>query len=280
MKNKITIIVIMVLFIVPNFTKAQTNFVVESWNGIKEKAKNENKLIFVDLYFTGCAPCAKMDKVVFPNMQVSKFLNEYFVSFKSDIFKEEIGKKMSLKYGVTGFPTFLFLTADGEIIDIASGYQSVEEFSDLLALVTKNASEKKIKKYSTKLDADYPGFYRDAYMKNKRNVSFETINNYLKEQKNLDTEIPFVVITGLRVGGYYADYMLNNAQQLSMDYSRVQVKNYLQTIIFRKAKSFGEIGNQEAFNKVLEKAKPVFTPKEWNRFKSVFQEDFNKNKKI
>jgi len=40
----------MVLFIVPNFTKAQTNFVVESWNGIKEKAKNENKLIFVDLY--------------------------------------------------------------------------------------------------------------------------------------------------------------------------------------------------------------------------------------
>jgi len=279
MKNKILLIVLIVLTITPNLMKAQTKFIEDSWSGLKEVAKEQNKLIFVDLYFTGCAPCAKMDKEVFPNAEVSNYLNKHFVSFKSDILKEDIGKKLSLKYGVTGFPTFLFLNADGKIIDISAGGHSVDEFLVLISSVTKNASKEKYKKFSATLDIDYPEFYRDAYMKNKRNISFETMDNYLKEQKNLGLEIPFVVMTGLRTGGKYADYILNNAKQLANDYSRMQVRNSLQTIIFKKAKSLGVLGDLDAFDRVMIKAKPVFTEKEWTKSKNVFRENFNKYKK-
>jgi len=279
MKNKILLIVLIVLTITPNLMKAQTKFIEDSWSGLKEVAKEQNKLIFVDLYFTGCAPCAKMDKEVFPNVEVSNYLNKHFVSFKSDILKEDIGKKLSLKYGVTGFPTFLFLNADGKIIDISAGGHSVDEFLVLISSVTKNASKEKYKKFSATLDIDYPEFYRDAYMKNKRNISFETMDNYLKEQKNLGLEIPFVVMTGLRTGGKYADYILNNAKQLANDYSRMQVRNSLQTIIFKKAKSLGVLGDLDAFDRVMIKAKPVFTEKEWTKSKNVFRENFNKYKK-
>jgi len=279
MKNKILLIVLIVLTITPNLMKAQTKFIEDSWSGLKEVAKEQNKLIFVDLYFTGCAPCAKMDKEVFPNAEVSNYLNKHFVSFKSDILKEDIGKKLSLKYGVTGFPTFLFLNADGKIIDISAGGHSVDEFLVLISSVTKNASKEKYKKFSATLDIDYPEFYRDAYMKNKRNISFETMDNYLKEQKNLGLEIPFVVMTGLRTGGKYADYILNNAKQLANDYSRMQVRNSLQTIILKKAKSLGVLGDLDAFDRVMIKAKPVFTEKEWTKSKNVFRENFNKYKK-
>jgi thiol:disulfide interchange protein len=35
-----------------------------SWEQVKEKAKAENKYIFVDCYATWCGPCKAMDKEV------------------------------------------------------------------------------------------------------------------------------------------------------------------------------------------------------------------------
>lgn len=269
---------LVVLVLTSFFSQSQTKFENGTWEEIKQKAAVENKLIFVDLYFTGCTPCAQMDAEVFPNKSVSTLLNEKYISFKSDIFKEDIGKKLSLKYGVTGFPTFLFLTADGRVIDISLGYHDLNEFTDLVLSINNKANTKQYKKYSTNLDGDYPKFYSDAYLKNKRNIAFETIDTYLKKQKKLSDEIPFVVMTGLRAGGEYADYMLNNAQQLAKDYGRMQVRSNLINIVQRKATTLGKANDEIAFQTILEKAKPIFTEKEWTRFSKIFQESFNKNK--
>ncbi|MBJ6368383.1 thioredoxin family protein [Snuella sedimenti] len=271
-------IVILSLILTSVVSQSQTRFETGTWDEIKQKATKENKLIFVDLYFTGCAPCAQMDAEVFPNTFVSTFLSENYIAFKSDIFKEEIGKKLSLKYGVTGFPTFLFLTANGAVLDISSGFHNVDEFTALLSSIKNKANNKQYKKYSTNLDGDYPKFYRDAYLKSKRSIAYETIDAFLKKQENLGDEIPFVVITGLRASGKYADYILDNAEQLAKDYSSMQVRNSLLTIVNQKATTLGKANDETAFNKVLEKAKPIFTKKEWGRFGELFQENFNKNK--
>jgi len=100
---------------------------------------------------------------------------------------------------------------------------------------------------------------------------------YLKMQDNLSAEIPFVIMTGLRVGGKYAEYILNNAEQLAKDYSRMQVRNSLLTVINRKGISLGKSNDQVAFNKVLEQCRPIFTEKEWTKFSPSFQEYFNEN---
>ena len=36
-------------------------FEIGSWKEVLQKAKQENKLIFVDLYTTWCGPCKKME---------------------------------------------------------------------------------------------------------------------------------------------------------------------------------------------------------------------------
>jgi len=254
-----------------------TNFFKGSWAELLKKAKKENKLVFVDLYFTGCAPCAQMDAKVFPNKEVSTILNNQFISFKTDIFKEEIGKKLSMKYAVTGFPTFLFLTSNGKILDISSGFHSTEELIAILSSTQKKATEKIYKKYSPILDLEYPEFYKAAYIDGKRNVSFETVDNYLKKQKDLGDEIPFVIIAGLGANGIYADYIIENASQLAKDYSRMQIRNLIIKIIGKYAKTYGKKENQETFSNALEKVKPIFTEQEWLKFEKIFQSNFKKH---
>ena len=56
-----------------------------SWEQILEKAKNENKYIFVDVYATWCAPCKKMEQLVYTSNEVAQYENKYFVSVKLQI---------------------------------------------------------------------------------------------------------------------------------------------------------------------------------------------------
>lgn len=259
--------------------KAQTQSTEESWIKAKKQAQTEKKLIFVDLYFTGCMPCAQMDKEVFPDPKVTAVLNADFVTFKSDILKEEIGKKLCMKYGVTGFPTFLLMNAEGKIIDIETGFQSVEQLTALLEKSKQNAKKGILKKYSTK-DEVYPDFYKDAYLNGKRNVSFETADAYLKAQPSLTDEVPFVIITGLRIGRQYDDFFLKNAKELYKDYGTASVTNHVFTILQRKKKEFEKKNDLPSFKKLLDEMKPLYTVEEWTKFEGILLKDFGVEKVV
>ncbi|WP_455261180.1 thioredoxin family protein, partial [Prevotella jejuni] len=71
----------------------------EAANGIKffkgtfnealVKAKQENKILFVDFYAVWCVPCKKMAKTVFTQEEVGKYFNEHFISLQLDAEKGE-----------------------------------------------------------------------------------------------------------------------------------------------------------------------------------------------
>lgn len=259
--------------------KAQTQTTDESWELIKKQAVAEKKLIFVDLYFTGCMPCAQMDKEVFPDPKVAALLKTDFVTFKSDIMKEEIGKKLCMKYGVTGFPTFLFVNSDGKIIDIAAGFQSVEQFTALLQNAKEAAKKGDFKKYSSQIqEKDYPEFYQQAYMAGKRGVSFEVVDAYLKAQPSLLSEVPFVIISGLRIGRQYDDFFFKNIKTLFKDYGRSSVNGQLFNILQRKRKEFEKSNDLASFKKVLESSKEYYTADEWTRYEGILLKDFGGTK--
>lgn len=254
---------------------AQTHSSNLSWESVKKQAAMGNKLIFVDLYFTGCMPCAQMDKEVFPDPKVASFLEKNFVIFKSDILKDEFGKKLCMKYGVTGFPTFLFMNPDGKIIDIAEGFQSVDQFVTLLQGAKDNAKKGVFKKYNSQIqEKEYPGFYQQAYMENKRNISFDTVDSYLKAQPSLMSEIPFVVIKGLAIGGEYDDFFLKNVNVFEKDYGRSSVASHVFTILKRKKKEFQKANDLTSFKKMLEEQKTIFTPDQWVKFENALLKDF------
>lgn len=90
-----------------------------------EKAKKENKLVFIDAYTAWCQPCVMMGKNVFTLDKVADFYNQNFINLKIDFGKE---KELAEKYAVRGYPAFLFLNGNGKLVHSAGGYTEADAF--------------------------------------------------------------------------------------------------------------------------------------------------------
>ena len=88
----------------------------------QEKAKKEDKLIFMDCFAEWCRPCKRMAATAFVDAKVGKFFNDNFINVKMDMEKGE-GPALQNKYGVTAYPTLLFLNGKGEISQKVVGGQ-------------------------------------------------------------------------------------------------------------------------------------------------------------
>lgn len=137
-------------FFMINKSLAQTNDLSSiqwttglTWEQVKEKAKKENKYIFIDAFATWCGPCKQMDRDVYSNDSVGAVLNEHFISVRVQMDKtnkdnEEIKKwyddaeMLEKEYLVTGFPTFVFLSPEGIITNKASGFKPVPKFIQIV----------------------------------------------------------------------------------------------------------------------------------------------------
>jgi thiol-disulfide isomerase/thioredoxin len=100
------------------------------WQEIKDKAKKENKLIFVDCYTTWCGPCKSMSKNIFTNDTVADFFNKNFICAKFDMEKDE-GLMLSKEYNINRYPTFIFADGDGNLVHRGCGLQPVNSFIEL-----------------------------------------------------------------------------------------------------------------------------------------------------
>lgn len=108
-----------------------------TWKEIIEKAKQNNKSIFIDVYTSWCGPCKKMSKDIFPLTEVGKVYNENFICYQLDGEKGD-GIQIVNKYGVRVYPTYLFIKADGTLYYKASGTMSAKDF---IALSIKALTE-------------------------------------------------------------------------------------------------------------------------------------------
>jgi thiol-disulfide isomerase/thioredoxin len=105
----------------------EIKFVQKTWDEVKALAKKENKMIFMDAYTDWCGPCKMMAAKVFTDSTVAQFYNKNFINTKFDMEKGE-GIEIKKKYDVRFFPTYLFISADGELIHRAVGYMPPPPF--------------------------------------------------------------------------------------------------------------------------------------------------------
>ena len=115
---------ILICFFITNSVDAKINFSTSYKKALKQ-AKEQNKLIFIDFTASWCGPCQRMEKDVFSDPQVSEFYNANFVNLKLD---EKFSRSIMLKYGVSAFPTLMFLTPDKSILVQESGSMSSGTF--------------------------------------------------------------------------------------------------------------------------------------------------------
>ena len=84
------------------------NFFHGNFNEAVEKAKLENKLVFIDCYTSWCGPCKMLQNNIFPLEKVGAFFNANFICFKVDCEKDE-GLDICMRYNVRAYPTMYFI---------------------------------------------------------------------------------------------------------------------------------------------------------------------------
>jgi len=165
MKN----ILIFILCLGTLICKAEINFDHQrSLEELKLKGKLEGKYIFLDLMASWCGPCKAMDRDVYTDPVLSEFMNGNFISVKvqTDQTKndEEYTKSwykdaqaLMREFNVTGFPTMVFLTPDGQLAAKVVGYQNA---ADLLAKA--KAAMDPAQQYCTQLNKYLAGDHSPA----------------------------------------------------------------------------------------------------------------------
>ncbi|MBP7808841.1 MAG: DUF255 domain-containing protein [Bacteroidia bacterium] len=118
------------LFAVSAFAQnRQITFEKGNLASVFEKAKKENKLIFVDAYTVWCGPCKHMAKHVFTNDTVADYYNANFINLKLDMEKGE-GLDFAKKYDVSCYPNMMFLDGNGNVIHRVAGSMPSAQFVD------------------------------------------------------------------------------------------------------------------------------------------------------
>lgn len=87
---------------------------------VLKKAKFENKMVFMDVYAVWCGPCKLMDKTTFSDSLVAKKFNAEFIAYKVNA-EDVPGRVIVQKYMVNAFPTYLFFSPDGELVNRLEG---------------------------------------------------------------------------------------------------------------------------------------------------------------
>ena len=91
------------------------------------KAKNENKVVFIDFYTTWCFPCKMMDQGAFRDWDVADYMTLNCVALKVDAEKGD-GKSLSSQFNVGAYPTLVFLAPSGNELARQEGSLGIEDF--------------------------------------------------------------------------------------------------------------------------------------------------------
>lgn len=103
-----------------------------------EKAKSEGKTVFIDFYLKTCAPCKKMEKIVFTTKECGEYINNTFIPIKIDGEDDGVGTEMTKQYKIFIYPTCLIIAPDGNKLGEINGAEfDVNKFIESLNEIIK-----------------------------------------------------------------------------------------------------------------------------------------------
>lgn len=159
-----------------------------TWEEALLKARQEDRIIFVDAFTTWCGPCRNMAANTFPNEAVGEFFNANFISMKMDMEKEP-GLTFRQKFPVSAYPTLLFIDADEKLVQKSVGAKNPTDLIKLAESVV--ASYDKSYKYAEAYaagDRSYALIYNYVAALNKAGKPTNKIaNEYIATQSDLTT---------------------------------------------------------------------------------------------
>jgi thiol:disulfide interchange protein len=124
-------IIALVAFGIYSFKSPKVDFKEDTAEGIQffngtfqealEKAKAENKPIFLDIYATWCGPCKMLKKHTFSDKEVGTYYNTNFINIAIDGESKE-GRELANLYQVRNYPTLLIIDKSGKQLTRQVGF--------------------------------------------------------------------------------------------------------------------------------------------------------------
>jgi thioredoxin-related protein len=116
----------------------------QSWNAGLQQAAQSRRPVLVDVYTDWCGWCKRMDRDVYSRADVREYLSQHFVIIKLDAESGEgatyggertSSRGIAMRFGVSGYPTTIFLRSNGEHLANVPGYVPAERFLSLLRYI-------------------------------------------------------------------------------------------------------------------------------------------------
>jgi len=106
-----------------------------------KSAKAQHKPIMIDFYTDWCGWCKKLDSDTYSDPKVNAAAKK-FICVKIDAEKEP---NLASKYGVSGYPTIIFLDSNGTVLSKIPGYLPPDKFlanmNKILSMVPKPSAQ-------------------------------------------------------------------------------------------------------------------------------------------
>jgi thioredoxin-related protein/predicted negative regulator of RcsB-dependent stress response len=180
----IALLLILSAFALKAYASDEVNFTGGSYADVLAKAKAENKTVMIDFFTDWCKWCVELDKKVYTNPEVAGFANTYQINWKIDAEKGE-GVDLAKKYNVSGYPTIVFVDANGDEVDRIIGYLPAKDF---LALMKEFAEGKTVTSLKKGLESN-PNDIEANLRLGKRSLELGNIDDakkYLGKVTELD----------------------------------------------------------------------------------------------
>jgi thioredoxin-related protein len=123
----------------------------KDWNSGLKEAAAAGKPVLVDVYTDWCTWCKRMDADVYAKPEVKAYLAAHFVTVKLNAEyttparyegKPYTSQTLAQRFRVNGYPTTIFLRADGTHIANVPGYVPPERFALLLHYIGDGAMDR------------------------------------------------------------------------------------------------------------------------------------------
>ncbi len=109
-----------------------------------EFADKMHKPVFIDFYSPWIESCTRMDQQVFTQDMLAHYFNTHFINYKVNVGGAPPGPQLADMYGVTIFPTLIFVDGKGKIMMRHEGPATASQLLDMATYLHDSVKDEMI----------------------------------------------------------------------------------------------------------------------------------------